>query len=108
MENKVKELSEKYVDYWAKHNITSRIGIFLFVFAYIFAIVFVMLHPVAPAIAQIVISTSAYIALLSVMSVVLGNNALVKIIEVIYGNKKVKKTLDDTIDNQNEKLPKLY
>jgi len=108
MENKVKELSEKYVDFWSKHNITSRVGIFLFVFAYIFAVVFVMLHPVAPAIAQIVISTSAYIALLSVMSVVLGNNALVRIVEVIYGDKKVKKTIDDSLDNQSEKLPKLY
>ena len=96
---------KKYEDFWAKHNLTSRISIFVFVSIYLFSVIFILLNPINAPLAQVILNTTSYIALLSVLVVILGPNTFVKIAQ-IYTDKKFKDLSKKQIDNINSNIIK--
>ena len=96
---------KKYEDFWSKHNLTSRISIFVFVSIYLFSVIFILLNPINAPLAQVILNTTSYIALLSVLVVILGPNTFVKIAQ-IYTDKKFKDLSKKQIDNINSNIIK--
>ena len=63
----IEKALEKYEDFWARHNLTSRISIFIFVSIYLFSVIFILLNPINAPLAQVILNTTSYIALLSIL-----------------------------------------
>ena len=87
MEETAKKVTEKYMDFWAKYNLTSRISIFLFLLVYVISAFFVMSHPINAAVAKVIMDTTSYVALITILSVIFGPNTFVKIAEIITDKK---------------------
>jgi len=108
----IKKASEKYEDFWEKHNITSRTSIFIFIFVYLFSIVYTLLNPPSAPVVKIILDTTSYTALIPILAVIFGPNTFVKITDIIT-NKKFKNNVDyaedkivDTFSLKTPKLPK--
>jgi len=80
----------KYEDFWTKHNITSRSGIFIFLFIYLISIVLLFKISIPVEMAKIILDTTGSIALISILAVIIGPNTLVKIIEIWKSKKDVE------------------
>jgi len=112
MENQIEKLSKTYEDFWAKHNLTTRTGIFLFVIVYVLSVVGVLYSGINPAIAKIILDTTSYVALFSLLTVILGSNTIVKIAEIL-NNKKTQSIIENINNKTTEKdedlnPPKIY
>jgi hypothetical protein len=101
----VEKVLKNYEDFWARHNLTSRISIFIFVSIYLFSVIFILLNPINAPLAQVILNTTSYIALLSILVVILGPNTFVKIAQ-IYTDKKFKDLSKKQIDNINSNIIK--
>jgi len=102
----IEKALEKYEDFWAKHNLTTRISIFLFVALYIGSVIYILLNPINAPLAQVILDTTSYIALLSILVVILGPNTFVKIAQ-IYTDKKFKSLASKANENIVKRTPKL-
>ena len=80
----------KYEDFWAKHNITSRSGIFMFLIIYLLSIILLFKISIPVEIAKIILNTTGSIALISILAVVVGPNTLVKIVEIWKSKKDIE------------------
>jgi len=111
MEENIEKITKKYEDFWSRHNLTSRISVFIFLLLYIFSVVFLYFKPMCSDLAKIILDTTSYVSLISVLAIIFGPNTFVKIAEVL-SNKKFQKYTDKFLDSynsnqlNNNKIPK--
>ena len=82
-EKQVTNLAGHYEDFWGRHNLTTRIGILLFVLIYAVTVMGIMFTTIDPTIAKILLDSTSYVAFLSIAMVILGSNTIVKIAKVL-------------------------
>ena len=95
------EIAKKYEDWWAKHNVTSRTGIFTFILIYLLSIIFALIHPVNPEALKVILDTTGYIALLSILAIIFGPNTFVKIAQIIMDKKNIQNNYDGYNSSNN-------
>ena len=66
--------------------------------------IFILLNPINAPLAQVILDTTSYIALLSILVVILGPNTFVQIAQ-IYTDKKFKSMAEKL--NKNIRTPKI-
>jgi len=99
---KINKLSKKYEDWIGRHNVLTRTSITAFVSVYVFTIIYITMNNVNENLAKILLDTTSYIALISVLITILGPNTVVKIIEIYKGNNHID-ILKNEIKNIEEK-----
>jgi hypothetical protein len=110
--NKALEIfSKKYEDWWGRHNLTSRLSIFTFLILYVASVFIILFNPINATLAQVILNTTGYIALITILAVIFGPNTIVKLADVI-SDKKYSRYVDKFNDNfkddyeKNLKTPK--
>jgi len=102
MDEKIEEFTKKYEDFWSKHNLTSRISVFIFLLLYIFSVVFLYFKPIHSDLAKVILDTTSYVSLISVLAIIFGPNTFVKIAEVL-SDKKFQKYTNKFLNSYNSK-----
>jgi hypothetical protein len=107
MNKTLEKITKKYEDWWGRHNLTSRLSIFTFLILYVASVFIILFNPINATLAQVILNTTGYIALVTILAVIFGPNTIVKLADVISDKKYsryINKFNDNFDDEDDEKI----